>query len=317
MKIIIVTFLYIYTTTLCSQSIYTVLQGVDSDSSFYHIEKINSNEYWAGGEYGILKSVDTLGNVNDIYGFENDGKNILAIKKVDDCVFVTTDNSLIYCYNLTTKLWQKKYFKKFKGRCFYDLLELENGKIAICGGATGIATGLKKIPNGFIGLLNFEDEIIDLIWKRKNKFVWSMIENENQLHIASFNGINSKIESTNNLKKWKTTSKIKGIVHEINVLDNELWFSGTKSMNYTKSGIYGPVNECKNPRTLTYGGCVWSMSGAVNNKLGVTNGGTLLNLHTQEQIRVQKAFTLYDLHIISNRKILIVGHGKGIYIVNL
>jgi hypothetical protein len=317
MKISLVSFFCILTTTLWSQSIFTVLQGTESDSSFYHLEKINANEYWVGGEYGILKSIDTLGRVNDIDGFDNDGKSILVIKKVGDKVFVATDNSLIYCYNIETKLWQKKYFKQFENRCFYDFLELENGKIVVCGGTTGIATGLKKIPNGFVGLLNYEDEKIDVIWKNKKKFVWSMTENEQQLHAVVFNGFNSKIISTYNLKQWKTTNKVKGLVHEIKVLDNEIWFSGTKNMHYTKSGIYGLVNEGKTPKTIINGGCVWSMSGAINNKFGVTNGGTLLNLQTHQQILIPRASTLYDLKFISNHKLLIVGLGKGIYILNL
>jgi hypothetical protein len=317
MRIIIVSFFCILASTLWSQPFFTVLQGTESDSSFYHLEKINANEFWVGGEYGILKSIDTLGNVINIDGFENDGKNILVIKRVGDKVYVATDNSLIYCYDLETKLWQKKYFKKFKNRCFYDLLEIENGKILVCGGTTGIATGLKKIPNGFVGLLNFEAEKIDVVWKNKLKFVWSMTKNEKQFYIVTYNGFNSKIKSTYDLKQWKTTNIVKGLVHEIDILDNEMWFSGTKNMSYSKSGIYGLACDGKTPKTMSKVGCIWSISGALNNKFGVTNDGTLLNLLTQQQIRIPKAFTLYDLKFITNQKLLLVGHGKGIYIMNL
>lgn len=305
------------TSSLFSQSVSKVSQSFESDSSFYHIEKVYDNEFWIGGEYGILKSIDTLGNISNVYGFINEGRNILVIKKVGNEVYVGTDNALIYCYNLITRTWQCKKISQFENRCFYDLVELSDGKILVCGGSTKIAAGSKKIPYGFVGVLNYKDGEIEVIWKRKLKFVWSLIEKEKQLYIAVFNGFNSKIKSTSNFEKWRTLYKIKGLVHEINLFDNEIWFSGTNSIDYNKNGIYGRLIDGKNPRNNSSAGCVWSMSSLLNNKFGVTSCGGLLDLNNDQLIKFENAFVLYDLEFISIHKILIVGHGKGVYFYKL
>ena len=49
--------LLLFYSNIFGQNIQVVSQGIESDSSFYHIEKINENEFWVAGECGILKKL--------------------------------------------------------------------------------------------------------------------------------------------------------------------------------------------------------------------------------------------------------------------
>ncbi len=100
--------LLLFYSNIFGQKIHVITQGIESDSSFYHIEKINENEFWAAGEYGILKKIDSLGNVSS-QSFPNEGLNILKIIKKENYIFLITDNALIYRYDILNKIFINKY----------------------------------------------------------------------------------------------------------------------------------------------------------------------------------------------------------------
>ena len=97
--ILISSFYILPYTKLFGQSVNVVLRGSKSDSSFYHLAKIKNNEFWAGGKYGILRSIDTLGNVSGI-PFPNEGHDILKIERVKNHVFILTSNSVVFKYDI-------------------------------------------------------------------------------------------------------------------------------------------------------------------------------------------------------------------------
>jgi hypothetical protein len=315
-QLIILLFFY---SNIFGQKIHVISQGAESDSSFYHIEKINENEFWAAGEYGILKKIDSLGNVSSI-SFPNEGQNILKIIKKENFVFIITDNAIIYRYDILNKIFIKKTFPDFKNKCFYDIIALQNGKLIVCGGTSAISKGEKKIPKGFIAILDQDLKEINIVWRNYRKFVWSLLELENGEVLAStYNGVNSKIIKTKDFKCWKKVTKIKGLVHEIAHLDNHIWYSGAKSFHFKNDGVFGMVDQTQLQSNNT--GCLWSMD-MINGKIiSVTANGKLLvfdkNKSEIEQIKNLSPYAFYDIEKISESKIMIVGHGKSIFIIDL
>ena len=314
-QLVILLFFY---SNIFGQKIHVISQGIGSDSSFYHIEKINENEFWAAGEYGILKKIDSLGNVSS-QTFPNEGLNILKIIKKENYIFIITDHAFIYRYDILNKTFIKKTFLNFKNKCFYDLIGLQNGKLMVCGGTSGISGGEKKIPNGFIAILDQDLKEINIVWRSYRKFVWSLLELENGNVLAStFNGLNSKIIKTENFINWKKLTKIKGLIHEIALLDNHIWYSGARNIHYKEDGILGMIDQKQ--LTLNKTGCLWSMD-LINGKIiSVAANCKLMifdkNKNEIEQIKHPFPNTFYDIEKISESKIIIVGQGKSIYIID-
>lgn len=320
MKLIfsIVLLLFLFPAVL-GQSVKMIHKGLESDSSFYHIEKINDNEFWAGGEYGILKNIDTLGNVSSL-NFPNEGINILKIKKVKEYVFITTSNATIYRYDIKKKTFITKKFPEFNGKCFYDLIELKNGKLLLCGGNTEIAIAKKKIPNGFIAVLDKDLNDIEVVWKNKMKFVWSLLASEQGgLLAVTFNGVNTEIIKSEDLKSWEKDIKIKGLVHEITAIDNEIWYCGAKNLHFKRDGIIG--NRSNEQKQLKNTGCLWSLNTVGSKIIAVTESGELLRFdkisNEIEYMETPKTSTLYGFEIISRYKILVVGRGNTLFIMNI
>ncbi len=310
--------LLLFATNIFGQKIHVISQGIESDSSFYHIEKINENEFWAAGEYGILKKIDSLGNVSS-QSFPNEGLNVLKIIKKENYIFIITDNAIIYRYDILNKIFIKKTFPNFKNKCFYDMIALQNGKLMVCGGTSGISKGEKKIPNGFIAILDYDLEEITIIWRNYRKFVWSLLELENGNILAStFNGLNTRIILTENYIDWKKDTKIKGLVHEIRFFDNNIWYVGARNIHFKESGIIGIKDQKQ--LLLNKTGCLWSMELIKGKIIGVTANCNLTifdkNKSEIEQIKNISPYAFYDIEKISESKIIIVGHGMSIYIID-
>jgi len=300
------------------QKLQIISRGTDIDSSFYHLGKINANEFWAGGEFGILKRIDSLGNILPLQ-FPNEGLNILKIERVNNYVYVLTDNSVIYLYNIDTDTFTKKSFPQFHGKCFYDMLPLKNGDLLVCGGTKGISKGEKRIPRGFIARLDPELNTIETVWKSPRKFVWSMAQNAGgEIFAATFNGFNTRIIKSINVNSWTKKYQVSGLVHELTTWNNTLWYSGTQGIRYRKNGILGIAGGKQMVFEKT--GCLWSMDEMADRITSVTANGQLLSFDpstsTSTKFSLPSTFSLYDMEKISSSKILLVGHGKSIYILD-
>jgi hypothetical protein len=313
-------FLLFISSTAFGQQVQVLLQGEDADSSFYHLAKIQQNEYWVGGEYGILKKVDTLGNISSI-SYPNEGFDILKIIRANDYIFIVTSNAVIYRYDMNQKKFLKKEFPQFKNKCFYDIIALQDGNLMVCGGASGITKAEKIIPKGFIAIIDPDLNNITTVWKNYRKFVWSLNENpQGEVFAATFNGFNTSIIKSNNFNNWTTDSKIKGLVHEISRFNGALWFCGTKTIKFQKDGIFGLKGNGKKQLVLNQSGCLWSMESMDDHIIAATQNGNLLKINPKtfqtSPIVIPNAFCLYDVKKISEKKLLVVGHGKGAYILD-
>jgi len=302
------------------QRVQTILQGSHTDSSFYHVARISDNEFWAGGEHGILKSIDTLGNFKSI-PFPHSGLDILKILRVDDYIYIITSNSIICRYDFAAKSFITKQFPKFNGKCFYDLISLPDGRLMVCGGHNGIAQGDIRFPRGFIALLDKDLNEIDVVWKSFRKFVWSLLQvQKDEILAVSFNGFRSRIMKSNNFEQWKKETKVKGLIHEIAQFDDSIWYSGSKNIRYKSIGIWGKKDQRNSPSSTDHTGCLWSMEQFKENVLLASYSGNLITVDTKtskaELLSIAQGYSLYDMEIISNSKVLVVGHGKGLYFIN-
>lgn len=320
MKItIFILFSAIFSISSICQEIKVISRGNNADSSYYDILKINDNEFWIAGEYGILKKIDTLGNISPIV-FHNEGLTILKLLKVGEFVFIATAEGVIYKYDIVKKEFQKKAFATYKTKCFYDIIALKNGKLLVCGGNTAISKDHKRIPLGFIAVLDQNLEEIDMVWNSYRKFVWSLlqVENENVLAV-SFDGLNTFIIKSDNLKNWRKEFNIKGLIHKIAMFDYQIWYCGAKNIRYVKNGIVGKVAQSNERKQYHETGCLWNMNMFGEKIISVTQDGSVIkmdkNIEKIQQIKIPNAYTLYDFEQISDTKIITVGHGKGAYIV--
>jgi len=320
MKIqVILLLFFLLNQTFCKAQKFTLLSdGNYADSSFYHIEKISENEFWICGEYGILKKTDTLGNLTSI-AFNSEGKHLLKIKRWKHFVFVSTDNGSFYRYNLLTQQWMHKYFEAFENRCFYDFSITEEGTIITCGGTKAIAKGKKKIPHGFIAISDTGLSTMKSVWKSFRKFVFSVGEfHEGKYHAIVFNGIQSYILKSNKGLKWKRGKRMSGLVHSIKSFNGKLWVCGAKSIDYKKDGLVGKVYPKKETTFLPGTGCIWHLELFNETIIGICRNGSISLLNDSklqwEPIIMPQPFSIYDLSVISKSKIILVGHGKRIYL---
>ncbi|MEQ8323328.1 MAG: hypothetical protein RIC15_06395 [Vicingaceae bacterium] len=300
------------------QRITVLSTGSDSDSSFYHLSKIDLNEFWAGGEMGVLKRIDSTGQISHIQ-YPNQGLNILTIKRIHDYVYILTDNAVIYRYSIPEGVFITKNFKGFKNKCFYDLIAMEDGSLLVCGGTSGISKGAKKIPKGYIATIDADLNEIDFVWKNNRKFVWSLSEtSKGHLLASSFNGFNTTVIKRSEDGKWRKFTKIKGLVHELKEMGDDLWYSGTEGIRYKKNGMVGIVGA--DHWQTAESGCQWSMESMDDHVITVSYQSKLFvinkenhNLHT---IQMPSFGSLYDIERISNDKLLVIGHAKGVFLVD-
>ncbi len=319
-RVIRFVFMLIMVQSASGQVATQLMKGSGDDSSFYAVRKISSNEFWVGGKNGVLKRIDSLGNISSIAGFPNDESDILKIERLHNYVYLTTSKGCIYRYDINAKVFIKKQFPSFKNKCFYDMLFLKDGSLLVCGGTSAIARGSKVIPRGFIAQVDSGLNTIKVLWHSGKKFVWALADmGSNGIDAATYNGFNSKIINSANLISWHKLYRVKGLVHSTTVLGNTLCYSGTKTMRYSKGGIFGfTAKDCKQC-SVQQSGCIWHTTAFHDSLFAVTYSGEIMSFDKNGNIgmsfRVPGATTLYCIEKVSATKLLVAGHGKEIYMV--
>lgn len=310
----ILTIIFIGTINLCFSQKTTILtNAIKNDSSYYHIAKINENEFWAGGEYGVLNKIDSNGDITPIL-YSNNGNNILNITNTQNKIIICKDKGEIISYDKSTQVFTSKQYKKYSNSCFYDLVKVKN-RFYISGGASGIAKAEKKIPNGFIIELDEDLNIKDKVWSSFRKFPWSIAEKDGKIYASIFNGQSSKIIGFEESKKT-SKSKVKALVHEIKFINNDLWYSGSKSIRFQEDGVIGSMN--KDFEVLKGTGCIWSIKEYNNKIYGCSNKGDLIEIDTNTNIiNPNYKNIFYDIEQISSNQLLLVGHDKTAIIQEL
>lgn len=294
--------------------------GYNQDSSFYDVAKINDNEFWIGGEFGILYKTDTLGNLESILKDKIEA-SILKIQHFENQVFIATDKSQIIRYDILSGHLLVKSFKQLENKCIYDLIVRQDGSLMICGGRTAISKSKFKVPRGFIATLDRGLDNFEFSWTCYRKFVWSLLELANGDVIAScYDGLTSTIILSDTPKAWKKKERIFGLVHELYKVDNEVWYSGTQTFNVTKNGVYGKVFDNKGPLHIFKEGSVWALTIINGTLIGVTQTGEIFEVNERTGLPELSLFksdqSIYDCEQIGKNKMIIVGHGKSAYLVD-
>ena len=322
-KIILAFGLWFMGQGLVSQSIEVISQPRGLDSSYYHLLQVDDNEYWAGGKNGVLTSLDTMGNMTPIV-YPSFGLKILKIVQNESYIYFSTDNAVIYRYDKSSKTFSFRKFDNFENRAFYDMILLDTGELIVVGGSSSIVQSKKKFPMGFIGIVSSDLDSIEIVWKKYRKFVWSVVQDASgNIIAATFNGLNTKlIESTDKGRQWKKKKKVRGLVHEVAVLEDELWYCGASGFYFFdyfwKNGILGEVDGKR--YKLKEKSCQWSLC-RMGKKIATINtrGEIILtDLSSKETQTVSMPYpaALYDIEEVSEGKFLVVGKGKGAYLIN-
>jgi hypothetical protein len=303
-----------------SQKLEFISSSNTSDSSFYDICKLTENEFWIGGEHGILKTIDSSANINSII-YNNQGNGIYKMLKAGNYLYIAADNGTLYKFNLNNRKLEKVFTSnKYKNRCFYDLILLKNGKLLVCGGKSEILKAKLTLPLGFV--LEVDTSFngkTQILWKSKFNFVWSLAQNDEKIYASVFNGKYSKILIAEKPReKFKKKYKIKALVHKIILQQDTLWLLGSENIHFRDDGIIGKLyNDSVNITTISGKGCVWSMLFLDDLKLAFTNNGTILYKKSGNWIpyNLNPQRTIYATKQISKNSILMVGNGKTVVLL--
>jgi hypothetical protein len=289
-----------------------LLLDANKDSSFYAICKINENEFWMGGENGILLRCDSNAQISRT-PLNTEGCTILRMVKKFPYVFIITDSQVIFRYHLQENRLDKFAPKEFKNKCFYDIACLPNGKIYLCGGNKQVARVKKCIPRGFIVETDSSFKQMKTIWRNPFSFAWSLLEKDNELYASVYNGFRSKIMKHNPVHSWEKIYSVKGIAYQLLVANDHVASTGTDKLNFKKNGMSYVQNK---KLVFTGTGCFWKCKSYENQHLLISDNGSLLKTDTQfnltQQLELKKGLPFYDLEKISTQKWIFVGHGKTI-----
>ncbi len=319
-------FPFVFICVFCSnavvgQVISPIIQGNHNDSSFYHVARIDENEFWVGGESGILVSIDTIGNISNIK-YPSKGLDLLKILPTENYIFLAASNATIYRFDREKGTFDVKYFQELEGKCFYDLIVTKDNKLLVCGGDNDIARGKKSIPRGFIGTIDMDLTNLIIVWKSFRRFVWKMEAINDRILAVTYNGFSTTLMSSGINQKWKKRERIKGLVHSVFLHNNEIWFSGTVKNRYKETGIWGTINSNRRkPNIDKTTGCLWGITSASSKILFPSYTGSILAIdlktRNEQKIEVREGFSLYEVESISKTKFFVVGHGKSIYLLSI
>ncbi len=301
-----------------AQIIEEINAGSDIDSSYYDVYQLAEGDIWLGGEFGVLKRMRKNGEIQSIK-YPNNGSNILKFFRIGHFLYISADHGTIYKFNLITEIFSKTEFPNFKNRCFYDLTYNNAGKLIVCGGSSGIGRGKMRIPMGFVASIDTSlTQEPEVIWKNSRKFVWAMSqEGDKGFAAAMFNGTRSTIYHFTDADKSSFAKglNVKGLIHALNNIDGRLVYSGCKSIQYHKKGIWGFEDDRNSYRTVDKAGSICNVI-KLNSKLyGFTQQGTLLELsHDSNKIVYQtlNSSALYEALALNKQTLLLAGHGKSL-----
>lgn len=300
-----------------SQNVSFINDAVDNDSSFYHIATITPNEFWVGGEYGVLYKVDSLGSTTKIH-YPGKGAHILHILNHGKFVFLATDQGELIRYEKGTGQWKYKQFHGFANKAFYSGSISHTGEIILAGGNRKIAYGKAAIPFGFVATTDTGMENIKIQWKNIRKFVWSVYSNGSESIATAFNGRKSILLHSNTAELWKRKWTIKGLIYELFEDSSKLIYCGGRSYKVAEPGFHGSFSD-KQQYVNDSTGMFFGIEVVVKDKFYVSNNGYIIHQKQTDSPAVtciKKGNPLYDVEKIGDRKLLVCGHGKFLCILN-
>jgi hypothetical protein len=315
------TFILILPFISIAQQVKIISQDKNSELSYYDICRISDNEFWIGGEDGILKKIDTLGNISTIK-FDVPAFDILKMAFRNDSVWLAGTHGNLYSYSLNDSSVRKVEFpKRFHRLCFYDLLSMPDGSLLLCGGNTKIPAAAKVAPYGFI-LKKFPVSELrpEYHWRRWLAFAWSLQSNGEDLFAAIYKvpAFKSEIKSKHvNAKKWDKSRIVDGLVHSIYFSGYSLLYCGASSVAFSETGMAGTTGRFSNHWVMNKSGCVFDIKTMEGQIVACDYSGNILHLSDDNISSVYCLGTsLYELAFLSATRIVVVGKNQSIVLVD-
>jgi hypothetical protein len=158
----------------------------------------------------------------------------------------------------------------------------------------------------------------EVIWRNSRKFVWALSpEGDQGFAAAIFNGTRSTIYHFSDANKDSISKgiKVKGLIHALNSIDGRLVYSGCKSIQYDKNGIWGFEDDRSSYRTIDKAGIICNVI-KLNSKLyGFTQQGSLLELSDDTHsiiYQTPNSYAFYEALALNKQTLLLAGHGKSL-----
>lgn len=300
------------------QLAYQIERAAHEDSSYYDVFKLSNGKIWMGGEFGILKQF-TDNQVEKI-DIPNNGSNILKITQVGNLVFIAADHGTLYRYDLTTKTASRKECKGFENLCFYDILPDNQGNLLLCGGSSGIGKGKVRIPRGFIAKIDqdFSAEP-KVLWSNKFQFVWSLARDQNgEIATAVYNGVNTNIFTIDAAGALHQETKVKGLVHSLNLVQGKLMYCGTSSFRYKRNGTWGIVGDSQSHQVIKKAGFISGIVAFNSRVVGYSQQGQVFDLQPDSSLMILETSSGAVYEAVADADgIVFVGHGKSCFKLHL
>lgn len=317
--------LFILFTTSLSQltaqdiSVDILQQGKSfADSSYYDIIKVE-DKFWVAGKYGILKSLDAQGNIENI-SYPTEGLDIYKLENLDNqTVLASGDKGTLYIHNLKTKTWKTIKVRNYENACFYNLAVDNQKNIFLSGGNSKIAHSGKSIPNGFVLVSSDMGQTWRRIYKNTFNMVWCVKNNpfDNKIYglMYSPNRTNLMVFENN---RWIKKQKLGNSIY------HEVQFEGPDKFVATGGwvGKKGRIHNTDHKKVFNDSGLLWSR--VKNDKYTLFTGcdGNLV-LETKDQkprihhTKLNLPFSLYEAIFISQNTAFAIGSGRTLLKISI
>jgi len=310
-----------------AQKVNLLLKGKSSDPSFYDICKWSEYQYLIAGESGTFLLIDTNGKTsNTSFSFPNE-YHLLRLVEYKKSILIGATNGIIGVIDKKNNSLTTYQSIKTKNLSNYNLLVIDSNQIISCGGSSKIAKGKPTFPKGFIASYKLNDSNLiteqKICWKRFNSFVWCFLEvpDKNQIYaVAYFFPANRSLilKSIDKGQNWEKAGYIKGLVHQISMIDGELYYAGCKNALYFKHGLIGKFNDPEKRYIIPESGCIYDIEKYNDNIIGCSYRGAFIIVEKNKEPVVlsnHNRFPQYELVNDNSGKIYSIGHGGSIFII--
>lgn len=318
--LLLITLITTFTYTKAQDISVEILQQGNSfaDSSYYDIIKVE-NKYWIGGKYGILKSLDADGKIENI-AYPSQGLDIYKLENLDNETLIASgDKGTLYIHDLKTKSWKTVRVKNYENACFYNLTVDARKNIYVSGGSSKIAHSGKSVPNGFILVSSDMGQTWKRIYHNVFNMVWCVKANpfDNKIYglMYSPNRTNLMVYENN---RWVKKQKLgNSIYHEVQ-FENETQFVATGGW----VGKKGRIKTANYKKVFNESGLLWSrvknekytlFTGCDGNIILEIEGKKPLLHHTE----LNMPFSLYEAIFINQSTAFAIGSGRTLLKISI
>jgi hypothetical protein len=289
-----------------------------ADSSYYDIIKVQ-DKYWVGGKYGILKTLDAEGRIENI-PYPSEGLDIYKLENLnDETILASGDKGTLYIHDLKTKLWKTIKVKNYENACFYNLTVDNQKNIFLSGGNSKIAHSGKSIPNGFVLVSKDMGQTWQRIYKNTFNMVWCVKNNPFDEKIYGLmytpNRTNLMVFENN---KWVKKQKLgNSIYHEVQ-FESKDKFVATGGW----VGKKGRIHNTDYKKVYNNTGLLWSR--VKNDKYTLFTGcdGNII-LETPDQktllhhTALNMPFSIYEAIFINQNTAYAIGSGRTLLKISI